>query len=160
MHVLTNIRDGRPLTSPEKAEKASELKYINCGSFEYQCFTSKMMWCNCKGNRSFCSRSAFQRTKDLQDITYWKPHYPHKCWMILAGSNIAVNLYFSWDCVICSIGGKIKSCLCIFFSVHVNTQIIKQYYKIKPRENKGCKIFKCYNFNEFMVEITISDSFL
>lgn len=145
-----------PLTSPEKA---SELQYINCGRSEYKYFTSKMMWCSCKQNRSFCSRSAFQRrTKDLQDNTYWKLHYPHKCWMIFAGSNIAVNLYFSWDCIICSIGGKIKSCLCILFSVHINTQIIKQYYKIKPRGKKGCKIFKWINFNEFMVEITVSDS--
>lgn len=144
------------LTSPEKA---SELQYINCGRSEYKYFTSKMMWCSCKQNRSFCSRSAFQRrTKDLQDNTYWKLLYPHKCWMIFAGSNIAVNLYFSWDCIICSIGGKIKSCLCILFSVHINTQIIKQYYKIKPRGKKGCKIFKWINFNDFMVEVTVSDS--
>lgn len=148
-----------PVASPQKAEKASELKCINCGSYEHKYFNSKMIWCNCKQNRFFCSRCAFQRrTKDLQGNTNWKLHYPHKCWMVFAGSILAVNLYISWDRIRCSIGGKIKSCLCIHFSVHINTQIIKQYCKMKPRKKRSYKNAKCYNFHEFMIEITSSDS--
>lgn len=73
---------------------------------------------------------------DLQSNTCQKLHYPHKCWMVIAGNVLAVNLNISRGCVRCSIDRKVKSCWHIHFSIHIDTKIIKQYCKIKTKENE------------------------
>lgn len=72
-----------------------------------------------------------KKTMNLQSNANCKLHYPHKCQMTFAGNYFSVNLYTSRGCFRCSIGRKIKSCLRIHSSLHINTQIIKHFCKIK-----------------------------
>lgn len=146
MHIFFDRWDRRPPGLPIESWITNRTKRYQLWKLWTQIFYFRNYVMPLQTKQIIFQQVCFQKkTMNLQSNAHWKLHYPHKCWMTFADIFFSINLYTSRGCVRCSIGRKIKSCLCIHFSLHINTQIIKHFCKIKNKEHKSYENFNVMN---------------